>query len=43
MAELVDASDSKSEDRKVVWVRFPPEAPLKKRLIAQEYHGKPKP
>ena len=26
VAELVDASDLKSEDRKVVWVRFPPEA-----------------
>lgn len=26
MAELVDASDLKSDNRKVVWVRFPPEA-----------------
>ncbi len=26
MAELVDASDLKSDDRKIVWVRFPLEA-----------------
>ena len=39
MAELVDASDSKSEDRKVVWVRFPPEAPLKKNQSPKNITG----
>ncbi len=30
VAELVDALDSKSSDRKVVWVRFPPRVHQKK-------------
>ena len=28
VAELVDATDLKSVDRKVVWVRVPPRAPM---------------
>jgi hypothetical protein len=28
VAELADALDSKSSDRKIVWVRAPPPAPM---------------
>jgi hypothetical protein len=39
VAELVDAADSKSADRKVVSVRFGPRAPSAVSLSYVYYHG----
>src|SRR5438270_12211352 len=39
VAELADALDSKSSDRKIVWVRSPPPARLADPLWATEYLG----
>ena len=40
VAELVDAPDSKSGDRKIVWVRVPPPALLTKLPLLRNYRSR---